>query len=302
MRAIITGGSGLIGRALCQELIDHGHEVAVLSRNTSKPEGLPSEVQVVEWDAATAKGWGELVNETDAVINLAGESLADGRWTDARKRRIMQSRVNAGQAVLEAISAASTRPKVLVQSSAVGYYGPRTDEVLDEDAGPGSDYLARVCFDWEASTAPVERMGVRRAVIRTGIVLSAEGGALPKILLPFRLFAGGPMGNGRQYWPWIHIRDEVRAIRFLMENENASGPFNLTAPHPLTNKEFASAVGQVMGRPSWLPAPAFALKLALGEMSTVLLDGQRAMPQRLQELGFAFDFTTLDAALKDLLQ
>jgi len=303
MRAIVTGGTGLIGRALCRELVDHGHEVIVLSRNPDrKEEGLPSQVEAVGWDAQSATGWGDLVNETDAIVNLAGAGLADGRWTDERKRSILESRVKAGQAVVEAVSAATTRPKVVIQSSAVGYYGPRSDEVLNEDAAPGSDYLARVCFDWEASTAPVERMGVRRPVIRTGIVLSTEDGAFPKILLPFKLFAGGPMGNGSQYWPWIHINDEVRAIRFLMENETASGPFNLTAPNPLTNKEFASVVGQAMGRPSLMPAPAFALKLALGEMSTVLLDGQRAVPSRLQELGFEFDFATLDAALKDLLK
>jgi len=303
MRAIVTGGTGLIGRALCRELVDHGHEVIVLSRNPDrKEEGLPSQVEAVGWDAQSATGWGDLVNETDAIVNLAGAGLADGRWTDERKRSILESRVKAGQAVVEAVSAATTRPKVVIQSSAVGYYGPRGDEVLNEDAAPGSDYLARVCFDWEASTAPVERMCVRRPVIRTGIVLSTEDGAFPKILLPFKLFAGGPMGNGSQYWPWIHINDEVRAIRFLMENETASGPFNLTAPNPLTNKQFASVVGQAMGRPSLMPAPAFALKLALGEMSTVLLDGQRAVPSRLQELGFEFDFATLDAALKDLLK
>lgn len=303
MRAIVTGGTGLIGRALCRELVDHGHEVIVLSRNPDKKEeGLPSQVETVGWDAQSARGWGDRVSETDAIVNLAGAGLADGRWTDERKRSILESRVKAGQAVLEAVSAAATRPKVVIQSSAVGYYGPRGDEVLNEDAAPGSDYLARVCFDWEASTAPVVRMGVRRPVIRTGIVLTTEGGAFPKILLPFKLFAGGPMGNGSQYWPWIHINDEVRAIRFLMENETASGPFNLTAPNPLTNKEFASVVGQAMGRPSLMPAPAFALKLALGEMSTVLLDGQRAVPSRLQEFGFEFDFATLDAALKDLLK
>lgn len=303
MRAIVTGGTGLIGRALCRELVDHGHEVIVLSRNPDKKEeGLPSQVETVGWDAQSARGWGDRVSETDAIVNLAGAGLADGRWTDERKRSILESRVKAGQAVLEAVSAAATRPKVVIQSSAVGYYGPRGDEVLNEDAAPGSDYLARVCFDWEASTAPVVRMGVRRPVIRTGIVLTTEGGAFPKILLPFKLFAGGPMGNGSQYWPWIHINDEVRAIRFLMENETASGPFNLTAPNPLTNKQFASVVGQAMGRPSLMPAPAFALKLALGEMSTVLLDGQRAVPSRLQELGFEFDFATLDAALKDLLK
>lgn len=302
MRALITGGTGLIGRALSQSLIDDGHEVLVLSRDANKREGLPSFVQVVQWDAQTTEGWGHLLNEVDVVVNLAGESLADGRWTDARKQRIVDSRINTGQLLVEAIRVASQRPTAFIQSSAVGYYGSRGEEVLDESSGPGSDYLARVCFDWEASTAPVERMGVRRAIARTGIVLSTNGGALPKILLPFKLFAGGPMGNGQQWWPWIHMDDEVRAIRFLMDNEMATGPFNLTAPAPLSNKEFASVVGKVMGRPAFLPVPAPALKLALGEMSTVLLDGQRALPRRLQELGFEFNHPALEGALEDLLK
>lgn len=302
MRALVTGGTGLIGRALSQSLIDDGHEVLVLSRDANRREGLPSSVQVVQWDAQTTEGWGHLLNEVDVVVNLAGESLADGRWTDARKQRIVDSRINTGQLLVEAIRIASQRPTAFIQSSAVGYYGSRGEEVLDESSGPGSDYLARVCFDWEASTAPVERMGVRRAIARTGIVLSTNGGALPKILLPFKLFAGGPMGNGQQWWPWIHMDDEVRAIRFLMDNEMATGPFNLTAPAPLSNKEFASVVGKVMGRPAFLPAPAPALKLALGEMSTVLLDGQRALPRRLQELGFEFNHPALEGALEDLLK
>ena len=302
MRALITGGTGLIGRALCRNLADDGHEAIVLTRNVTKKEGLPSQTQLVQWDAKTIEGWGHLAGEVDVIVNLAGESLAEGRWTDERKRRILDSRISSGQLLLKAIEAAPKRPTALIQSSAVGYYGPRKDEELNEDSGPGSDYLAHVCFEWEASTAPAERMGLRWPVIRTGIVLSTEGGALPKILLPFKLFAGGPMGSGRQWWPWIHLQDQVRAIRFLMEHDSATGPFNLTAPHPLTNKDFASVVGRVMGRPALLPAPALALQVALGEMSTVLLDGQRALPHRLQELGFEFNFATLDAALRDLLK
>ncbi len=302
MRALITGGTGLIGSALCENLVKNGHEPIVLTRDPSDRKGLPSQTQLVAWDAKTTDGWGHLAGEVDVIVNLVGESLADGRWSDERKQRILNSRVTAGRLLLQAIDAAAVRPQALIQASAVGYYGPRRDELLGEDAGPGSDYLAHVCFEWEASTAPVERLGVRRPVIRTGIVLSAEGGALPKIVLPFKLFAGGPMGSGKQWWPWIHLRDEVRAIRFLMEQESATGPYNLTAPHPLTNKEFASVVGDVMGRPAFFPVPSPVLQTALGEMSTVLLDGQRALPRRLEEAGFAFDFPTLDAALKDLLK
>ena len=301
MRTLITGGTGLIGHALSHSLVGDGHEVLVLSRNATKRDGLPPAVQIIQWDAQTMNGWERLINEVDVVVNLAGESLAGGRWTDARKQRILDSRVTAGQLLVKATAAATRRPIALIQASAVGYYGSRRDEILDESSGPGSDYLARVCFDWEASTAPVERMGVRRAIARTGIVLSTAGGALPKILLPFKLFAGGPMGDGRQWWPWIHIQDEVAAIRFLMENERATGPFNLTTPAPLTNREFAAVTGNVMGRPAFLPAPAPALKLALGEMSTILLDGQRALPRRLQDLGFEFNYPTLEGALRDFL-
>jgi uncharacterized protein (TIGR01777 family) len=305
MRVIVTGGTGLIGRPLCAGLAADGHEVIVLTRNAggavSGAARLPAEVQLVGWDAQGAKGWAHHADGAGAIVNLAGEGLADGRWSEERKQRIYTSRVNAGKAVMEAINAASTKPKVLVQASAVGYYGGRGDEIVTESTSPGGDFLAQVCFDWEASTAGAERLGVRRPVIRTGIVLSKEGGAWPKIVLPFKFFAGGPMGSGRQYWPWIHINDQVRAIRFLLEHSDANGPFNVTAPEPLANKEFAKLLGKVMGRPSVLPAPSPALKTALGEMSTVLLDGQRAVPKRLQELGFTFTYPTAEAAFKTLV-
>jgi uncharacterized protein (TIGR01777 family) len=232
--------------------------------------------------------------------SIAGESIFGGRWSEERKRRIYASRVNAGKAVMEAIKAATTKPKTLIQSSAVGYYGPRGNEIVTEAAPPGSDFLAQVCFDWEAATAAAEGMGVRRAVIRSGIVLSNDGGAWPRIVLPFKLFAGGPIGSGKQYWPWIHIDDEIGAIRFLIDNENAKGAFNLSAPTPLTNQEFSTTLGKVMGRPSFLPVPSIALKTVFGEMSTVLLDGQRAVPSRLQELGYTFQYPTAEAAFKEL--
>jgi uncharacterized protein len=301
MRIILTGGTGLIGRALAANLVADGHETIVLTRNPSASTRLPSAVKLVNWDAATATGWGEFVDGADAIVNLAGEGIADGRWSEKRKERIYASRVNAGAAVMQAIEAAERKPKVLIQSSAVGYYGPSTDRILTEDAAPGADFLSQVCFDWEASTAGAERYGVRRVVIRTGIVLSNDGGAWPKIVLPFRLFAGGQIGSGRQYWPWIHLDDEVAAIRFLIENPETSGVFNLSAPTPLANREFASKLGAVMGRPAFLPAPAFALQLVFGEMSTVLLDGQRAVPQRLEQAGFRFRYPEAEAAFRALL-
>jgi uncharacterized protein (TIGR01777 family) len=301
MRVIITGGTGLIGQPLAAALVDEGHEVIVLTRNPQQ-HPMPPKVRLERWDGKSASGWGMLTDGADGIIHLAGEGIADGRWSDERKQRILSSRVDAGKAVLEAIRQATRQPRVLIQASAVGYYGPRHDEMLTEAASPGGDFLARVCFDWEASTAAAGAMNVRRPVLRTGIVLSNDGGAFPKMVLPFRLFAGGPLGNGKQWVPWIHIEDQVRAIRFLLYHDNATGPFNLTAPNPVTNKEFSRLVGKVMGRPALLPAPAFAMKAALGEMSTLLLDGQRAVPQRLQELGFTFKYNTAQAALENLLK
>jgi len=300
MRVIITGGTGLIGRALAQSLVTDGHEVIVLTRNPNRSSGLPTAVKLVGWNGESANGWSQFADSADAIVNLAGEGIADGRWSEERKRSIYLSRVNAGKAVMEAIEAATIKPKVLIQSSAVGYYGASDDRILTESAGPGADFLAQVCFDWEASTAGASSLGVRRVVIRTGIVLSNDGGAWPKIVLPFKLFAGGPMGNGKQYWPWIHLEDEVRAIRFLMENPEASGVYNLSAPTPLTSSEFAKVLGGVMGRPAFFPAPAPALKIALGEMSTVLLDGQRAVPQRLQDVGFTFKYASAESAFRAL--
>jgi len=302
MRIIITGGTGLIGGALAANLANDGHEVILLSRAPERTTSLPSGVRAERWDGRTATGWGSLADGADAIVNLAGEGIASGRWTEERKRRIRESRVNAGQAVVEAVKTVARKPGVVIQSSAVGYYGVHGDEEITESTPAGDDYLAGVAVAWENSTAPVEAMGVRRAVIRTGVVLSNKGGALPQMLLPFKLFAGGPLGNGKQWLPWIHIADEVSAIRFLIENRQASGAFNLCAPNPLTNAEFGRVVGRVMGRPAFMPTPAFALRLVFGEMATVLLDGQRQIPKRLLELSFAFRFPSAEAALKEILK
>jgi len=301
MRVVITGGSGLIGSEVARELGGAGHEVVVLTRDPAKAGTLPANVRAVQWDGRTAAGWGSLVDGDTAILHLAGEGIASGRWTEAKKRRIGDSRVESGTAVLSAIRQAAAKPRVLLQGSAVGYYGPTGDQAVTEHHPPGRDFLAGVCAAWEASTEPVEALGVRRVVLRTGIVLSRQGGALPKMALPFRLMGGGPLGSGRQWMPWIHIADEVGAIRFLLQREDAKGPFNLTAPNPLTNRDFSRALGKALGRPSLVPAPGFALRLALGEMADMLLEGQRAVPQRLLEMGYAFRFPEAGAALRNLV-
>lgn len=303
MRVIITGGTGLIGRPLSAALAAEGHQVTVLSRNPIEVKNpLPTGVNLHRWDAKTSEGWGDLVNGADAIVNLAGAGIADGRWSAERKKLIRESRIRAGHAIVEAVRAADEKPKVVVQSSAVGYYGTETgDQEVTEEFSPGSDFLSKVCFDWEISTAPISRMGIRRPIARTGIVLSNFGGAFPKLKIPFSMFAGGKLGDGSQWMPWIHIADEVKALYFLLTNEEADGPFNLTAPNPVRNAEIAKALGDAMGRPSAIPAPGFAMKAALGEMALMLLEGQRAVPKRLEELGFTWKYPTIEEALGQLV-
>ena len=307
MRVVITGGTGLIGRALSAELVSRGHEVIVLSRSPERAAGLPDGVRVVGWDARTAEGWGHLADGAGAIVNLAGASIAGegffpSRWTEEQRRVIRESRLNSSHAVMEAVEQAEHKPGVLIQASGVGYYGFRGDEHLTEEAAPGDDWAARfTAEEWEPSSAPVEQMGVRRAIARTGVVLNVDEGALPRLLLPFRLFVGGPMGSGKQWYSWISLQDEARALCFLIETEEARGAFNLTAPNPVTNGELAKLIGKVMGRPSIIPVPGFALRLAFGEVAEVVLQGQRAIPQRLLDLGFEFDFPTAEASLRDML-
>lgn len=306
MRIIVAGGSGLIGRPLCERLAADGHEVHVLTRSPDRVK-LPAGVTADGWDGRTPHGWSPLVDGSGveggtAVVNLAGASLAAGRWTEKRKQILRQSRLDCTRAVAEAVGKAKTPPRVLLQGSAVGYYGDRRDGEVTEDADPGDDFLARLCADWEAASRPVEAKGVRRVLLRTGVVLAKDGGALEKMALPVRLGAGGRLGSGQQGVPWIHLEDELEAIRFLLEAESARGPFNLTAPQPVTNEELMETLGRVLHRPVWLPAPGFALKLALGEMSDVLLTGQLAVPHRLQEAGYEFRFPVLEPALEDLLR
>jgi uncharacterized protein len=303
-RIILAGGSGLIGRTLAEELVPAGYEVIVLSRNPAKVRGVPRGARVEEWDAHTPEGWGPLVDGAFAVVNLAGESIGIPPlpWTASRKKRIRDSRVFAGKALCAAIESAGKKPSVLVQASAVGYYGARGDEIVTEQDAAGNDFLARIALEWEASTAVVDSLGVRRVVVRTGLPLTRRGGVLPFLVLPFRFFVGGPIGSGKQWMPWIHMADQIGAIRFVIEKDAARGAFNLSAPNPLTNAELARAIGHAMHRPAWFQTPAFMMKLVFGELAEVtLLSGQRVVPERLQEAGYRFKFPNADAALGDIL-
>jgi uncharacterized protein (TIGR01777 family) len=257
----------------------------------------------VTWTPDGQSGpWAATIDSADAVINLAGESIAGGRWTEARKRRIIDSRVDATRSLVTAIKQAAHPPAVFVSGSAVGFYGPLGDEVVTENHAAGTDFLADVCVKWEAEAARVDSAKTRVACIRTGLVLERDGGALPQMLLPFRFGAGGPVGSGRQYWPWIHRLDWIDLIRFVLATPAAVGAVNATAPTPVTNAQFAQALGRAMHRPAFMPAPAFALRLLLGEMAdALLLSGQRAVPAKAEKLGLTFTHTNVEQALRSIL-
>ena len=300
MRAIIAGGTGFVGQALVSELKENGWEIVVLSRSPGKvAEVFGSGVIGMRWDNSD---WPDMLGPDTVIVNLAGENIASGRWTEAKKQRILNSRIEAGQRIVNAVKLAETLPGAVIQASAVGYYGPRGDEPVDEQTPSGDGFLAEVTRQWEASTLELEGMGVRRAVIRTGMVLG-HGGALARLLPPFRFFVGGPPGNGFQGVSWIHLADEVGAIRFLMETPETSGAFNLTAPNPMRFRKFAHILGDTLNRPYKLHVPPFVLRLLFGDMADeVLLSGQLVLPGRLQEAGYTFRFPTLEAALEDLLE
>lgn len=305
MRVMIAGGSGLIGRELTMQLISAGDEVAILSRNPHKVVGLPPGVKLLQWDGITLQDWAQQVGESDAIVNLTGENISGegflpSRWTRQRKDRLVQSRVNSGKVLTRAIEMSGTRPVVFIQASGIGFYGTHQPNALTETDGPGNDFLANLSKQWEASSVPVEAMGVRHVVVRNGVVLSTKGGALPLIILPYKLFVGGPLGSGMQIYSWIHIDDEVAAIQFLIHHAFARGVFNLTSPNPVTNDEFGRTVGNVMQRPHYFRIPGFAMRLALGEVASTVLEGQKVLPHKLMEAGYVFKFPFLKDALKDI--
>ena len=291
MDVLISGVTGLVGSALRSALEARGDRVVGLGRS-----GQPS------WDRANSRVNGSLEG-FDAVVHLAGESIGAGRMNDARKKEILESRTETTRILVDTLSACERKPGVLVSGSAIGYYGNRgREELLDENATPGDDFLARVAKDWEAAALPIVDAGIRLAVVRTGIVLSRDGGALKKMLTPFRLGVGGKLGNGRQYMSWITLTDEVRAIMHIIDTPTISGPVNLTAPHPVTNEVFSKLLGEAVHRPAVIPVPSFALKLALGEdlATLLLLQGQRVFPKKLEANGFAFENVTIEAAFRSL--
>lgn len=307
MKVVIAGGSGLIGRALAESLSGDGHEVVVLTRS-SQQANAPAGVRAVAWDGKTLAEWQREIDGADGVVNLAGYNLAGSnpltmRWTKARRAKIMASRKDTGRVLAEAVAQAKKKPEVFVQFSAIGYYGPRGDEELDESADPADDFLAQVCVEWEKSSASVEALGVRRVVARTGIVLDNDNFAFFMLKLPVALFVGSPLGNGKQVISWIHMADQVGALRFLLETPAAQGIFNLTAPLPQSNRDFVKMLARVMRRP-FIPVgvPGFLLRLPLGEVATVVLDGQRVLPARLLKAGYQFHYPELETALRDLLK
>ncbi len=303
MRIVVAGGTGFVGSALCARLAQDGHGVQVLSRHPEAAAGhLPSGVEPVGWDPSRQGGWVAAVAAADAVVNLAGESVAEGRWSPARKVALRASRLQSTDALVSALAQGGRgRPRVLVNASAVGYYGDRGSEELTEASSAGRDFLARLCVDWEAAARRAETEDVRVVLTRFGIVLGRSG-ALPRLALPFRFWVGGPLGDGRQWVSWIHYADAVGMIRFALDHDAVRGPVNVVAPRPVPERELAAAVGRALGRPSWLPAPARALRLALGEMADVsLLAGQRALPAAALHAGYAFAHGDIQAALRDVL-
>lgn len=302
MSIVIAGGSGFLGSALARALATDGHDVAILTRRTSANGAAQPRTTVVPWTPDGSAGpWGNVVNGATAVINLAGESIAAKRWSAAQKQKLRDSRMLATRSLTSAIRQAARAPEVFISGSAVGYYGDRGEETLTEASRPGTDFLADLAKEWEAAASDVAHL-TRVALVRTGIVLDRRGGALPKMLPPFQMFVGGPLGTGTQYMPWIHKDDWVRMVSWMVTAEGARGPVNATSPGPVTNAEFSKALGRALRRPSLLPAPAFALRIALGEMAdALLLSGQRALPVRATDLGFTFRYPNIDEALTSVL-
>jgi uncharacterized protein (TIGR01777 family) len=297
MHILLTGGTGLIGRRLCKHWLAQGHQLTVLSR---KPD------EVARLCGANVRGIAHFddigTQHVDAVVNLAGAPIADRPWTRKRKILLWDSRITLTEQLVTWLERREQKPDVLISGSAVGWYGDGGERELDENAQPVSeDFASRLCIAWEETAQRAESLGIRVVLVRTGLVLADEGGMLQRLLPPFKMGMGGPIGNGRQWMPWVHIEDQIALIDFLMSRDDARGPYNACAPSPVRNRDFAKTFASVLHRPSFMPMPAVALRVLLGELSILLLGGQRARPDRLQEAGFTFRFTDLRAALENLL-
>lgn len=295
MKVLIAGGSGFLGTSLRKSLAKDGHEVFILTRRS------PTAPNQIQWDGRTANGWGYIVNDVDAIVNLTGFGLEHWPWTKRQKQKFVDSRVIPGRALVSAIQNAERRPLVFLQTSGINRYGLRGDGLADESTPPAGDFLAQLTVKWEDATKPVEKLGIRRVIIRNAVVLARTGGLFPLMVLAPRLFFGGTFGDGSQAMPWIHNVDQTNAMRFLLEAENVSGPYNLISPQATSSAEFMRAVASALHRPYWFHVPKFLLRLVLGEMSVLLTEGRYSQPQRLIELGFQFQFGQLQNAMEDLL-
>jgi uncharacterized protein (TIGR01777 family) len=305
MKVAITGATGFVGSRLVERLTQEKHDIVVLTRDASRarrvfPSSAFPSINIVAYTPTQSGDWQQAVNGCDGVVNLAGAPIAEERWTPERKQVIMDSRKIGTEKIVEAIAQAEQKPSVLVNSSAIGYYGMSETATFDESSLPGDDFLATVCKEWEAAAEAVQLIGTRLVILRTGIVLGM-GGAIAKMLTPFKLFAGGPIGSGRQWFSWIHRDDLVSLIIKALTDSQMQGTYNATAPNPVRMEKFCSELGAVMNRPSWLPVPDFALELLLGDGAQVVLQGQQVLPKRTLDTGFTYQYTTVREAIKDVL-
>ncbi len=304
MNVVIVGGTGFIGRNVVPGLTAGGHRVTIVTRNPDKASAtVGDETHVRGWDPSHSRTLEQIFQGQDAVINLAGDSLAKGRWTRARKNLLRASRIETTRMQVNALSnlPEAVRPHVFISASGVGYYGLRATDGADETTKPGTGFLADLCVEWEREALRATDSGVRTVCLRIGMVLGKNGGALPKMLLPFKVFLGGPIGDGTQPVSWIHVEDLGRLVTAALDHESCQGPLNAVSPHPVAMHELCRQLGKILGRPSWLPVPAFALKLALGEMSTLMTHGQLVHPLTAQQLGFTYNYPHLDSALAVIL-
>jgi uncharacterized protein len=301
MKVLIFGGAGFVGRNLTDELVANGYQVFIVTRNLRKTaNNLENKVQVIEWDNNSPLASISELQEIDVVINLAGESIGNRRWSKSVKQEILSSRIRTTRAIVAAINNRTFQPKVLINASAVGYYGSRQDDVITEHEEAGQEFLAQVCRAWESEAYKAHSDLTRVVTIRLGVVLGREG-ALNRMAMPFRFYIGGPLGTGKQWLSWIHIKDLTSMLRFIIEHQELTGPINATAPESVTMRNFCNVLGDVMNRPSWLPVPEFILKIALGQMAEMLLHGQRVVPNRIIGAGFEFRYPNLRSALEDAL-
>jgi hypothetical protein len=302
-RVIVTGATGLLGKALCARLAEKGYSVVVFSRSTQRARrSVPGATDYVVWDPMRHGAWAEVLNGAYGVIHLAGASIFGKRWSDDYKTALRESRVVSTRVLFSSLIAAQRKPAVFLSGSAVGYYGFRDDTPLDEQASAGSDFLAQMCVAWEQEAREAAEIGIRTVLLRTGVVLDAREGALPLMVLPFRFFVGGPILPGSQWISWVHRDDAVELMVMALENADVEGALNLTAPEPATNRDFMATLGRVVGSPSWLPVPGFGLKVVLGDVTDILVEGQRVMPRKALDLGYQFRYPTAEQALSHLLK